>query len=153
MKLSEFQFHGCFMASPEECATFFQHLLHFYRNISEEPRPLPYLSKRGLFLFLTKDRTRLSLGGCPVRGDRAPSPADGLGTGLPVEDTSTRGDSLVVGHEPHPGCQGLSGATTQLGVLGSLKTTLGIYLYTDHRGRSLSSLDIVRFLQLSPHMD
>lgn len=89
-KLSEFQFSGHFTASPGECELFFQHLMHFYRNTSDEPWPLVSVNSECSF-FLTKNlELRLSLGGCPVRGGMAPSSADGgWRTGFPGEETST----------------------------------------------------------------
>lgn len=35
----DFPFNGCFTASPGECATFSQPLMHFNRNTLDEPRP------------------------------------------------------------------------------------------------------------------
>lgn len=107
--------------------------------------------------FLTENlELRLSLGGCPVRGDMAPSSSADRdwGTGFPVEETSmyVRGQS---GHRTlipdRQTCVQVPGE--QPGVLGSLKKTLDIYFYTEHRGRSLSSLDIVCFPSTLPTYD
>lgn len=99
-KFSEFQFSGHFTASPGECELFSSIQCIFIETLwmSHDLSLISVKSECSFFLTKTLE-LRSALGGCRVRGDTAPSSADGgWRTGFPVEETSTEEDSLVIGH-------------------------------------------------------